>query len=225
MSRYLDLSLICPHRLKSIMDTVDGLTDTSPQHIAFSHYACTNTRCPTGHPSRFRGTPGSWDRSRLASNLVVSEEGSVIELPGSVEAETVRTARISGAFTSGLCEWDIIVESPGICRGMAASLLGLVGETFDKFHTHIKHFSPILCMESFNSSCYLLGMDPTPDYGTHLYSGDIVTFHLDMNERTCSLSINGKKYGTAWLNLPNKVYAAVTLFPKAKYRFRSHSTK
>ncbi|RUP45342.1 hypothetical protein BC936DRAFT_148291, partial [Jimgerdemannia flammicorona] len=53
-----------------------------------------------------------------------------------------------------------------------------------------------------------------------LRAEDYITFHLNMKNRTCSLSINGKNHGIVFRNLPKMVYPAVILYPNSKYRYQ-----
>ena len=54
--------------------------------------------------------------------------------------------------------------------------------------------------------------------------GAKITVHLDMNERTCDFTVNGKKYREIlkWNNLPAKLYPVVSLQYPGRFRIRSH---
>lgn len=57
MMRYVDLTLMCPHRLKSLTDAIDVFDDELPHTAAFCHHACMNVVCAPRHPSEYRGIP------------------------------------------------------------------------------------------------------------------------------------------------------------------------
>ncbi|CAI2169008.1 7185_t:CDS:2 [Funneliformis geosporum] len=64
----------------------------------------------------------------------------------------------------------------------------------------------------------------TNQYGNEFFENARITVHLDMNERTCSFSIDGQRYPVAFSNLPDEIYPAVSLKSPGKARiepFRS----
>ncbi|RUP46980.1 hypothetical protein BC936DRAFT_146287 [Jimgerdemannia flammicorona] len=84
MMNHLDLTLICPHRLKALTEAIDGLVQTSPQHMAFCYHACRNTRCPLGHPSEYRGSelsdfPDETENTNEVIQLKSSEESEPLQ--------------------------------------------------------------------------------------------------------------------------------------------------
>ncbi|RUS16066.1 hypothetical protein BC937DRAFT_91639 [Endogone sp. FLAS-F59071] len=77
-----------------------------------------------------------------------------------------------------------------------------------------------LVVENFNNfDSNLAFQSRNAKFGKSLCSGDIVTFHLNMQGRTCSLSLNGASY-VAWRNLPEKVYPAVSFYSYGRCRLR-----
>jgi hypothetical protein len=51
-----------------------------------------------------------------------------------------------------------------------------------------------------------------------------VTVHLNMNERTCTFSVNGTKYPAVskWNNLPSKLYPIVSLHYPGRLRIQPY---
>ena len=47
-----------------------------------------------------------------------------------------------------------------------------------------------------------------------------VLWHDDLSTREVGISINGFNYGTAWNNLPDIVYPAVSIVGLGKYRMK-----
>lgn len=129
MLQHVD-TLICPHRLKSRRYTHRDIATV----FGFCHYTCKNTKCSVGHSSELRGIPKprfQWDQSKLAGNLVLSDEYAVVDTtPGSTN--TARSARASTPCV------DIVVESMGLWGSHIRS--GLVSESFDEFETKVVHY-------------------------------------------------------------------------------------
>lgn len=232
MLSHLNLVLVCPHRLRALTASIDALASPTPQHIAFCHYACANTKCAPGHPSGLRGKAhGEWDPSHLGDGLSVSAGGAVIELPADAVASptAMRTVRLAAPLTQtsagGLAEWDMVIEATGTRKGKPAAEVGLVGERFDRWDDNMMTGSgaEAWAFQSYSTCTFLKRDKINASYGAVLKAGDVVTFRLDMNERTCSLAINGKDYGLAWRDLPDRVYPAVSLFPGSRYRFGTDS--
>ncbi|CAB4440186.1 unnamed protein product [Rhizophagus irregularis] len=57
-------------------------------------------------------------------------------------------------------------------------------------------------------------------YGQTFKEKDRITVHLDMEKRTCSFSVNGKRYPIAFRNLPDEVYPAVSLRAPGRARIK-----
>ncbi|RUS13422.1 hypothetical protein BC937DRAFT_95356 [Endogone sp. FLAS-F59071] len=137
----------------------------------------------------------------------------------------MRTVRLAAPLTQtsagGLAEWDMVVEATGTRKGKPAAEVGLVGERFDRWDDNMMtgNGAEAWAFQSYSGCTFLKRDKINTSYGAVLKAGDVVTFRLDMNERTCSLAINGKDYGLAWRDLPDRVYPAVSLFPGSRYRF------
>ncbi|RUS24188.1 hypothetical protein BC938DRAFT_473980 [Jimgerdemannia flammicorona] len=122
----------------------------------------------------------------------------------------IRTAKIARAYEadeSELQEWGIVVESAGVYGWKNVVIVGLVGEAFDQYADSTSLTAP-------SSWWFQTGVEDVT-----VRSGDVVTFHLNMQKRTCSLSINGQNYGAIWQDLPDRVYPAVTFWNEGKFRF------
>jgi len=208
------------------MDAVDVLAETSPQYAAFCYHACKNTRCATNHPSEFRGNKKinlRWDQSKIGSGLVLSDEGTVVEFPGA-PLNTLRIARASTACTAnsnGVCEWDVIVESVGLYDGNNTFDVGMILESHQHFDGN--WVSGQWGIHSYGQIISIRGSErQNIKIDKPIQNGDIISFHLNFNNRTCSVSINGRNYGVAWKDLPRDVnlYPAVTVCKNLKCRIR-----
>lgn len=251
MLHYVNLTLVCPHRLKRLVEAMDDFIELLPQLIAFCHHACKNTKCLPNHPSDFRGKqaipPLEWDRTQLGTGLVISSDGTVVEFPRTPSSDWVaRTARLSTpcvAGPNGLCEWDIIIEATAPWLGEGIVDIGMVGEAFNDFETDMKDAR----LHPLKSSAWVfrrwsysrfyapaaappaapggfIGSGSSCEDLFAIKSGDVITFRLDVKNHSCTISVNSKNYGVVWSNLPDKIklYPAVSLCPLAKYRVRRH---
>uniref|UniRef100_U9UZK5 SPRY domain-containing protein n=1 Tax=Rhizophagus irregularis (strain DAOM 181602 / DAOM 197198 / MUCL 43194) TaxID=747089 RepID=U9UZK5_RHIID len=91
----------------------------------------------------------------------------------------------------GLFEWDIMVEK--ICEYFWVDICTEKGFNVD--------YDSWLGAQAYGWVFV--------KYGQTFKEKDRITVHLDM--RTCSFSVNGKRYPIAFRNLPGKVYPAVSL--------------
>lgn len=220
MMSHIDLALICPHKLEVLMEAIGALADSSPQCAVFRRHACENTKCPPGHPSRYRGEPGIvWDQRKLAKGCVISEGGKMVEfLPGpspmSQEAR-VRISSLRPTNEQGECEWDIIIESIGTYEDVAFFAV----ESWSRANSwvFVSHGdeSYLRQVKDHEEDCDAM------DYGTAVRNGYVVTVHLNFRSYTCGFSINGKKYGIAW-RISEHEQLFVMLSSRAKYRIRCH---
>lgn len=218
MMPYLDLTLICPHKLKEVTEAVDALTgDGSPAYMAILYHACETFKCPRGHPSRYRGIPYfAWDRKDLPSGAVLSEDDKVVEYLQK-GARRLNTAQVSvtelrPTGPHGVYEWDIIFEKMGSLGDKTYAGLG-VARAMEK-----------CVFQSLGDQSYV-SRSTNPDkmtiYGTALQDGDVVSVYIDLVNCTCAFLINGEDYGNAWEDIYAD-YVYVLLCPGARYRIRTH---
>ncbi|CAB5388185.1 hypothetical protein RhiirA5_347391 [Rhizophagus irregularis] len=128
----------------------------------------------------------------------------------------IRTAvPVSG---QGLIEWDIVVEKMccqfwvGICtiKGFNVDYNSWLG---NHAYGWVFGSNGVICHNSSNS---------TNKYGQKFKEKDIITVHLDMEERTCSFSVNRISYPVAFRDLPDEIYPAVSLCAPGKAKIEPH---
>lgn len=193
MIQYINFSLICPHRLKSLTDAVDIFTETLPQNLALYHYACKNTKCFESHPSRTRhkSIQFQWDKSKLEYGLSLSEDGTVVS--SSNNELVVRTSTPCKADSNGLCELGIIFEHSGDIN------VGFVTENGTDLEWGI--------VESITT----WSKDEKHREGDGNILNSTIIFHVDLNNDSCAISINGWNH-VVWTKPPNiDLYPAVIL--------------
>ncbi|RIA85820.1 concanavalin A-like lectin/glucanase domain-containing protein [Glomus cerebriforme] len=118
----------------------------------------------------------------------------------------------------GLVEWDIVVEK--MCRQFWVGICTVKGFDVDYDSWLGKHeygwvfgSNGFICHNTSNS---------IDRYGQNFNEKDKITVHLDMDERTCSFSVNERRYPVAFHNLPNEIYPAVSLCAPGKAKIEPH---
>ncbi|GES82564.1 concanavalin A-like lectin/glucanase domain-containing protein [Rhizophagus clarus] len=125
------------------------------------------------------------------------------------------TVPVSG---QGLIEWNIVAEK--MCCQFWVGICTIKGHNVDYNSWLGKHAygwvfgsNGIICHNASNS---------TNEYGQKFKEKDIITVHLDMEERTCFFSVNGVRYPVAFRDLPDEIYPAVSLCAPGKAKIEPH---
>ncbi|EXX72867.1 uncharacterized protein OCT59_000992 [Rhizophagus irregularis] len=157
-----------------------------------------------------------WDKSACGSKLVIEDNGKIVyALDGYNSHQSVR-AKIA-LEDKGIFEWDVIIEKAcsyswvGVCASenlnyeswAGAQPTGWVLGSGGALYNHNK---------VVRNYC--------PAFG----DGARIAVHLDMNKRTCTFSVNGKKYRevSEWNNLPSKLYPVVSFNSPGRFRILPH---
>ncbi|GBB90706.1 hypothetical protein RclHR1_17740006 [Rhizophagus clarus] len=156
-----------------------------------------------------------WDEKACGSNLIIKDDGKVVEAPKNCNSHQNVRAKMA-LQDKGIFEWDVIIEKS--CNwswvGVCAS------ENFD--YENFAGTQPTGWVLGSGGKCNSTsGFNYCPSFDN---DGTKITVHLDMNERTCAFTVNGKKYRevTEWNNLPSKLYPAVSLIYPGRFRIQSH---
>ncbi|RGB37196.1 hypothetical protein C1646_59441 [Rhizophagus diaphanus] len=156
-----------------------------------------------------------WDKQASGSQLSIERNGAVVRaIRGCSTHQNVRAS--IEIFDLGIYEWDVIIEKSctyawiGICSSEEFNYECFVGVQASGW------------VFGSNGLCY--NNNHCINYGTTFGEGDIITVHLNMDNRTCAFSINGKKFPTvcSWTNLPPKAYPMVSLKYPGKFRIQHH---
>ncbi|CAG8549701.1 20888_t:CDS:2 [Rhizophagus irregularis] len=157
-----------------------------------------------------------WDETACGSNLVIKDNGCVVCAANCVYGcQTVRSK--FGFSDTGIYEWNIIIEK--YCANSWIGICEAVNVDYEKW-AGVQANAWVL---GSNGSCYNNFIE-TIGYCPPFGEGDIITVHLNMNERSCAFSINGRRYPpvSAWKNLPTKLYPVVSLFRPGQFRIQLH---
>jgi hypothetical protein len=104
----------------------------------------------------------------------------------------------------GNFEWDVIIE-----KTCAQAWAGVCSP--EEYSINYEELSSAQSMWVVGSSGYTYHnsdrLKKHPSFG----DGTKITFHLDMNKRTCAFTINGTKYPAEWNNLPSKLCPIVVI--------------
>ncbi|CAG8542749.1 9717_t:CDS:1 [Ambispora leptoticha] len=128
---------------------------------------------------------------------------------------TVRAITSSNFFSEhGIYEWNVVVEKIG--RGRIG-----IASTQSRNSTQSLGDSNSLPSWCVNSEGHKY---PGKErYGKKLTKGMVVTVHLDMNKRTVGFSYDGEYAGCAFYNLPEKIYAAISLSKGTRFSIQRHT--
>ncbi|CAI2173201.1 19410_t:CDS:1 [Funneliformis geosporum] len=156
-----------------------------------------------------------WDKQASGPHLSIDKDGAVVKALRGCKLHQNVKAKVE-IFDRGIYEWDVIIEKSctfawvGICSPENFRYEGFIGVQANGW------------VFGSNGQCYSNNNCIT--YGTTFGEGDVITVHLDMDNRTCAFSINGKKYPTVstWTNLPSKVYPMASLRYPGRFRIRFH---
>lgn len=121
----------------------------------------------------------------------------------------------------GICKWTIVVESLsdyGVDVGFVKK-----GWNDDDFLSKAGWCFSVYPGGDIKRT-FGQGRQEVSNHGVRIKNGDAITFHLDLNNRTCSLSINEHNYGIAWINLLENLnlYPAVNMGKRSKYRIKPY---
>ncbi|EXX54254.1 uncharacterized protein OCT59_000978 [Rhizophagus irregularis] len=161
-----------------------------------------------------------WDESACGSNLVIEDNGKIIQASNNCKSHQSARANIL-IEDKGIFEWDVIIEKyctyswVGVCASENFNYENFAGNqpngwvlgsggAFRNNNNFVRNYCP-----SFHKD------------------GARITVHLDMNKRTCAFTVNGIKYREIleWNNLPSKPYPVVSLRYPGRFRILSHQKK
>jgi hypothetical protein len=162
-----------------------------------------------------RGIPigNVWDESECGLNLVIEDNGKVVQASNDCNKHQNVRAKIA-IESRDVFEWDVIIEKTcklawvGVCATENFSYETFAGDQ----PTGWVLGSGGRCANSGNRYNYC------PSFG----DGTKITLRIDMNKRSCAFTINGIKYRevTEWNNLPSKLYPVVSLRHPGRFRIQ-----
>ncbi|GES97612.1 hypothetical protein GLOIN_2v1523542 [Rhizophagus clarus] len=159
-----------------------------------------------------------WDESACGSKLIIEDNGKVVYYAQKNECVSHQSIRAKIALENkGIYEWDVIIEKDslwswvGVCASEDFNLETWAG------------YQPTGWVIGSSGYCYNSG-NWVKNYCPKFGDGARITVHLDMNKRTCSFTVNGKKYPeiSEWNNLPSKLYPVVSLRHPGRFRIEPY---
>ncbi|GBC03175.1 hypothetical protein RclHR1_00500023 [Rhizophagus clarus] len=156
-----------------------------------------------------------WDKQASGSQLSIEKDGAVVRaIRGCSTHQNVRAS--VEIFDIGIYEWDVIIEKSctyawiGICSSEEFDYERFVGVQASGW------------VFGSNGLCY--NNNHCINYGKTFGEGDIISVHLNMDNKTCSFSVNGRKFPTVsfWTNIPSRVYPVASLKYPGKFRIQRH---
>jgi hypothetical protein len=160
-----------------------------------------------------------WDESACGSNLIVENNGKIVQASNNcIKHQSVR-AKIA-LENKSIFEWDVVIEQT--CTLAWVGVCASENFIYDKF----AGTQPTGWVLGSNGYCHSSGISIVnycPRF-ERFEDSTRITVHLDMNKRTCAFTVNGTKYRevTEWNNLPSKLYPVVSLRYPGRFRIQSH---
>lgn len=198
---------ICSHRLVTIMDVL-GFVPTDILCKAFRRNVLENKVCG---PSWCHGNGCVWDHDHVGSSLRLSFNATVVEYHPDKNAQNFHQSVTCASPLTGdsIYEWDVVVHA--VNQGNGGVALGIATKEI------ITDQNYMLGMQAntwgFASSGGVYNSNPFSfaNLGGGFGQGSVVTFKVDMKERSCAISVNGRYHGVVWKNLPDIIYPAASV--------------
>ncbi|CAG8751969.1 16753_t:CDS:1 [Dentiscutata erythropus] len=164
------------------------------------------------------GNPFKFDSASSGKQLIFNEDysevSSVVTKPEMMIYQSVRSQYI--ITESGEHEWEVIIEEIGDASNC---YIGICDE-YCEFNTFLGN-SVNAWVFNRQGTCWNNGIFSR--YGSEFNVGDTITVHVDMDQRTCAFSVNGKRHPPVnWTNLPSKLYPIVSFRNSGRLRIQSH---
>ncbi|CAB5363511.1 uncharacterized protein OCT59_000766 [Rhizophagus irregularis] len=203
--KFIDFGQI---QIKIIIDIIEPL-EITPSVRVYGH----QIRSQNSGINYIRGIPSLykfayvWDRSRCGSNLIIEDNGEVVQAAS--DCRNYQSVKAKIAFESKeLFEWEITVE---VFRDTV--WVGL---------TSRKGFAWAIGSDGSYYNADSKTKEKTKNYCRPFGQGTKVIVHLDMNKRTCAFTVDNIRYPiiSKWDNLPSKVYPLVFLNYPSRIRIQ-----
>jgi hypothetical protein len=148
-----------------------------------------------------RGIPFNYyvyDESACGSKLTIEDNGKIVQAPNGCGHQNVRAKIV--LENKSIFEWDVIIEKT--CSG---TWVGVCASENFNYETFAGYQLTGWVLGS-NDCCYGSGRYVS-NYCPLFGDGARITVHLDMNERTCTFTVNDIKYSKvpSWNNLSSKL--------------------
>ncbi|RGB33975.1 hypothetical protein C1646_787840 [Rhizophagus diaphanus] len=156
-----------------------------------------------------------WDEKACGSKLIIEDNGKIVHAPYGCSRHQNVKAKIA-LESNDIFEWDVIIEK--VCGNTWVGVCASENFDYDTFAGN----QPTGWV--LTNCFYYISNKRVINYCPSFGDGTIVTFHLDMNKRTCAFTVNGTKYPevSAWKNLPSKLYPVVSLCYPGRFRIQPH---
>ncbi|PKK79449.1 hypothetical protein RhiirC2_727236 [Rhizophagus irregularis] len=208
------LERIHPFIISNIIEPLNGLIDSKTLIDVYRKQALF-----AGKSAYFDCVSFQWDDKAHGSNIYLNNTSLITS--NSSSHEWIRTT-IPISRQSSIFEWNIMVEEMcscfwvGICteKGFNVEYNSWLGK---QAYGWVFGSNGVICHNTQQENGPY-----TNKYGKEFKENDRITVHLDMGKRTCSFSINGKRYPIAFRDLPDEIYPAVSLKAPGRARIEPH---
>ncbi|CAG8455928.1 4519_t:CDS:2 [Acaulospora colombiana] len=156
------------------------------------------------HPSPFRGLKShiKWDNNSCGPNLEISSDGCTVSRK--VNPNVWNTVRTNYLMIEGIHKLRVKIENSnytmiGICEE-GINYSDYIGASLYGYCLYSEGFQYI------KGSCENIN---SPRFGN--VSSEVIV-HLNMDDKTCEISVDGKENVVRWTNIPSKLYFAASLY-------------
>jgi hypothetical protein len=164
-----------------------------------------------------RGSKFSWDPSRKASQIVLSDKNMVASTTYSSWCSVFGDTEL----TSGVTEWEIVLDQYDTSNSYNVAI-GVVPSSF----TNWQHTTLIGYSTSSSGWTYVCGNGNKCNnsgpvyYGTPAYQGAVIRVRLDLDKHTIEFFVNNTSQGVAYTNVYGPVRPAVSLVQNQRCTLR-----
>ncbi|CAB5356716.1 unnamed protein product [Rhizophagus irregularis] len=158
-----------------------------------------------------------WDVLACGSKLIIKDNGKIVQASENIDRHQSARTKMT-LENKGIFEWDVIIEKKSI-----RSWVGVCAT--ENFNYEMAAGLQSTGWVLGSSGCVRHSGISIENYCPPFGDGTKVTVHLDMNKRTCSFTINGKKYRevSEW-NLPSKLHPVISLYYPGRFRIQPHES-
>lgn len=208
------------HRIdnKIIREIIQPLKIIPDEMLREAYFFTANKRLIFKDNYEITSNPFKFDSAASGKQLIFNDDYSEVSaMVTKPEMMIYQSARSQYIITdNGEHEWEVLIEEIGDASNC---YIGICDEYCD-FNTFVGN-SINAWVFNRQGTCWNNGIFSR--YGSEFNVGDTITVHIDMNQRTCAFSVNGKRHPPVnWTNLPSKLYPIVSFRNSGRLRIQAH---
>ncbi|CAB4403530.1 unnamed protein product [Rhizophagus irregularis] len=183
--KFIDFRRIKPQILADIIEPLEIIPDKIISNVYRYVALSSNLNLNNTRGISINEISYVWDKSACGSKFVIEDNGKIVYAPDGCSWQSVR-AKIA-LEDKGIFEWNVIIEKS--CSGSWVGVCASENFNYEVFARTQPTGWVLGSGGAFRNHSNEVG-NYCPAFG----DGARITVHLDMNKRTCTFSVNGKKY-------------------------------